>query len=96
MRIQRRRNANRNKVNIFYERKIRRCRKHAASDDVGKFGVDDVADVVMTFVYHVNFCFLHVESDRFKSCFGFFHRKRQTDVAQTADAYHDGLVRNLF
>ena len=81
VRVERRRHANRDGVDVRDELKIAR-RTQAARFDLFLQGLaDNVADIVVAGVDHVDLRLLHVEADRFIPCAREFHRQRQADVA---------------
>ena len=96
MRVQRRRHANRNKVDVLDERKVARCLEHSLFDQSLEIGVYYVADIVVPFVDELHLFGLDVKPDRLEAGFRLFDRKRQTDIAETDNAGNDRLIGDLF
>ena len=92
MLVERGRNTDGNKIHIFDKAEIGGSREHSALYDFGKVAVHYVADVVVTGVDHLHLLRLHVKADGLKAGFGFFHRQRQSDIAQSDYADHDLFI----
>jgi len=94
--IQRRGHANSHKINIADKTEIVGGRKHSFSHNFFQIVVHHIANVVMTGIYHVHFCFLHIETDGFESGFGFFNGKRQSYISEAYHSHNDFALFNFF
>ena len=83
--VEQRRDAYCDDVACLQLRKIGGRGQSSFADRPLQVGVDDVADVVLSFVDFVDFVGLDVETGDGKPCLGLFDRERQSDEAE-ADA----------
>ena len=74
--------------------------EHTFAHQAGEVAVDDVADIVVSFIDEIDFLLLHIEADGLEAGFGFFDGEGEAYVAESDHAGDDFLVgdflKNLF
>ena len=93
--VQRRGNADGDKVHITDTGKVRGGGEHTALHQPLKVCLHDVADVILAAVDHIDLCLLDIEADGAKAVLRLIDRERQPDIAEAAHAHDQCLILNF-